>query len=104
MERPLNLIWLDAFCFTGKQKAQLLWEAHLLLNHSVPDVGTRLMFQAQERKYVLPELEYSVLADAYDEIEYTNNYWVNTFTSLGASTVVLTVPLVFFLCSILTTP
>jgi len=68
-EQLVLLIRLGAFRFTGKQKAQLLWEAHLFLTHPVPDAGTRWMFQPQERKYVLPELEHSVLADAYDEIE-----------------------------------
>jgi DNA polymerase-3 subunit alpha len=68
-EQLLILIRLGAFRFCGRNKAQLLWEAHLLLNRPVPVAETRAMFQPQERKYGLPEFEHSVLADAYDEIE-----------------------------------
>lgn len=68
-EQLVILIRLGAFRFCGKNKAELLWEAHLLLNRPVVVAKTRTMFQAQEQKYRLPELIHSVLADAYDEIE-----------------------------------
>jgi DNA polymerase-3 subunit alpha len=68
-EQLVILIRLGAFRFCGKNKAELLWEAHSLMNRPVPVAKTRTMFQVQERKYSLPELTHSVLADAYDEIE-----------------------------------
>ena len=68
-EMLVVLIRLGAFRFTGIPKTQLLWEAHMLLNKTVPVARTRTMFDTQPRKFVLPKLEYSVLGDAWDEIE-----------------------------------
>ena len=63
------LIRLGAFRFTGIPKAQLLWEAHILLNKPTPVVKTRAMFEAKPREFTLPKLDHSVLGDAWDEIE-----------------------------------
>jgi len=63
------LIGLGAFVFTGTPKAQLFWEAHLLLNKTVPVARTRAMFEAKPREFTLPKLDHSVLGDAWDEIE-----------------------------------
>ena len=68
-EQLVILIRLGAFRFCGKNKAELLWEAHLLMNRQAPVIKTHTMFQLQERKYSLPQFEHSVLADAYDEVE-----------------------------------
>lgn len=68
-EQLVILIRLGAFRFCEKTKAELLWEAHMLINRPAPVVQTRPMFQPQERKYQLPKFEQSPLADAYDEIE-----------------------------------
>lgn len=68
-EQLLLLIRLGAFRFCGKTKAELLWEAHLLINRVVPVIQTRPMFTHQERKYQLPQFESVPLADAYDEFE-----------------------------------
>lgn len=63
------LIRLDAFRFTGKTKRQLLWEAHLMLGKSSPDIIAPRLFQEKPRDFVLPELEQTRIEDAYDEIE-----------------------------------
>ena len=68
-EQLVILIRLGAFRFCGKNKVELLWEAHLLMNRQASIPKTRMMFQTQERKYSLPQFEHPVLADAYDEIE-----------------------------------
>lgn len=68
-EQLVILIRLGAFRFCGKNKVELLWEAHLLMNRQPSIPKTRTMFQPQERKYSLPQFEHPVLADAYDEIE-----------------------------------
>ena len=69
-EQLIILIRLGAFRFTGILKAQLLWEAHMLLNKSVPVAKTLTMFDAQPRKFSLPKLDHSILGDAWDEIEF----------------------------------
>jgi DNA-directed DNA polymerase III PolC len=68
-EQLILLIRAGAFRFTGKTKSALLWEAHLLqkTQHNRPR-GMQL-FQAKAKSYTLPQLEYSPLEDAYDEIE-----------------------------------
>ena len=68
-ERLVILIRLGAFRFTGVPKAQLLWEAHRLLNKTVPVAKTRALFETETRQFSLPKLDHSVLGDAWDEIE-----------------------------------
>ncbi len=68
-EQLVTLIRLGAFRFCGKSKAELLWEAHMLISRPTPVVQTHPMFQPQERKYSLPKFEQMPIADAYDEIE-----------------------------------
>ena len=68
-EQLIILVRLGAFRFTGKNKAELLWEAHLLLNKPVPKTKNKTIFPIQERTYSLPNLKHSVLRDAYDEME-----------------------------------
>ena len=68
-EQLILLIRLGAFRFCGKTKAELLWEAHMLINRPALVIQTRSMFQPQERRYQLPIFEQLPLADAYDEIE-----------------------------------
>jgi DNA polymerase-3 subunit alpha len=68
-EQLVILIRLGAFRFTKIEKAQLLWEAHLLLNKPVQVAKTRTMFETKPREFILPKLDYSILGDAWDEIE-----------------------------------
>ena len=68
-EQLVILIRLGAFRFTGKTKAELLWEVHMLIGRPVAVAKTRPMFQPQERKFQLPRFEQLPLADAYDEFE-----------------------------------
>jgi DNA polymerase III alpha subunit len=68
-EQLVILIRLGSFRFTGIPKAQLLWEAHMLLNKTVPVARTRAMFETKPREFTLPKLDHSLLGDAWDEIE-----------------------------------
>jgi DNA polymerase III alpha subunit len=68
-EQLIILIRLGAFRFTGISKAELLWKAHMLLNKTVSVAKTKALFEAKPREYRLPQLEQSVLGDAFDEIE-----------------------------------
>ncbi len=68
LEQVILLIRAGAFRFTGKKKAVLLWEAHMMINKTGQD-QMRPLFPSPLRKFVLPELEQGNLDDAYDEIE-----------------------------------
>ena len=68
LEQVILLIRAGAFRFTGKKKAVLLWEAHMMMNKSKNEPG-RPLFSQPVRDFVLPDLEHNGLDDAYDEIE-----------------------------------
>lgn len=68
-EQLVLLIRLGAFRSFNPNKAQLLWEAHLLLNKAPVMVENASLFQLPVRQYQLPELPCSALSNAYDEIE-----------------------------------
>ncbi|MBN1416660.1 MAG: DNA polymerase III subunit alpha [Bacteroidales bacterium] len=69
IEQLVILVRLDAFRFTGKNKKQLLWDAHMLLSKKDKQPETGRLFAEKLREFVLPELEQTLLEDAYDEIE-----------------------------------
>ncbi len=71
LDQLIILIRVGAFRFTGKPKATLLWEAHMLLgkNGEIRPVINQVLFPAPVRKFVLPALEQNLLSDVYDEIE-----------------------------------
>jgi DNA-directed DNA polymerase III PolC len=71
LEQMILLIRCGAFRFTGKKKARLLWEAHMLMNKSKPE-PMRQLFASPPRDFTLPDLEHNSLDDAYDEIELLN--------------------------------
>jgi DNA polymerase-3 subunit alpha len=68
LEQVILLVRAGAFRFTGKKKAVLLWEAHMMMNKSNHET-TRPLFSQPVRNYTLPDLVNSSLDDAYDEIE-----------------------------------
>jgi DNA-directed DNA polymerase III PolC len=68
LEQMILLIRTGAFRFTGKKKAVLLWEAHMMMNKSKPELMKQL-FSPPSRDFSLPDLEHSKLDDTYDEIE-----------------------------------
>ena len=68
LEQVILLIRAGAFRFTGKTKAVLLWEAHMVMNKSKTE-PMRPLFSHPVRDFTLPDLEQDKLDDAYDEIE-----------------------------------
>jgi error-prone DNA polymerase len=68
LEQLTLLIRAGAFRFTGKKKAVLLWEAHMLINSNHQEYAGSL-FSPPSRSFSLPDLEYKTIEDAYDEIE-----------------------------------
>ena len=70
MEQLIILIRIGAFSFTKKNKAQLLWEAHMLLGKKPKKVNNMLLFNIPRRNFELPELVYNKMKNAYDELEF----------------------------------
>ncbi len=68
LEQIILLIKAGAFRFTGKKKAVLLWEAHMLINKSGHE-DTRPLFSTPVRDFSLPDLVQGSTEDVYDEIE-----------------------------------
>ncbi len=68
LEQTVILIRTGAFRFTGKSKALLLWEAHLLINRGKTETA-RTLFNPEPKKFTMPPFDQSRLEDAYDEIE-----------------------------------
>ena len=68
LEQVILLIRTGVFRFTGKKKAVLLWEAHMMMNKSKNE-SMRPLFSQPVRSFTLPDLAHGSLDDAYDEIE-----------------------------------
>ncbi len=68
LEQTIILIRVGAFRFSGKSKALLLWEAHMLINRSKNSPAPTL-FNPGKREYIMPSFSQNALEDAYDEIE-----------------------------------
>jgi DNA polymerase-3 subunit alpha len=68
LEQVILLIKAGAFRFTGKKKAVLLWEAHMMINKNKPD-NIRPLFSSPVRDFSLPDLVQGQIEDVYDEIE-----------------------------------
>jgi DNA-directed DNA polymerase III PolC len=68
LEQTIILIRTGAFRFTGKSKALLLWEAHMLINKGKNETA-RTLFNPEPKKFAMPSFEQSRIEDAYDEIE-----------------------------------
>ncbi len=70
IEQLIILIRTGAMRFTGKSKAELLWEAHMMLNKEVRKPRNHALFYTPTKQFSLPQLEYNKIEDAYDEMEY----------------------------------
>jgi DNA-directed DNA polymerase III PolC len=68
-EQLILLIRLGAFRFTGKEKSNLLWEAHMLLKNPAKAATSFALFHTPAKDFTLPDLSRELLRDAYDEIE-----------------------------------
>ncbi len=68
-EQLVLLIRLGTFRFTGKEKSNLLWEAHLLLNKPAKQPASLALFSTPAKNFTLPQLKHENLEDAWDEIE-----------------------------------
>ncbi|BAX82065.1 DNA polymerase III subunit alpha [Labilibaculum antarcticum] len=69
LEQLIILIRAGAFRFTGKDKKELLWDAHYLMGNSKKTKPEKTLFQTEVKEFKLPELWKHKLEDAFDEIE-----------------------------------
>ncbi|WP_241739536.1 DNA polymerase III subunit alpha [Aestuariibaculum marinum] len=69
IEQLIIIIKINAFRFTGKNKRELLWEAHMKESKSVTNDHEITLFKPNRKAFVIPELPQNPLEDAFDEIE-----------------------------------
>ncbi|HUM47171.1 MAG TPA: DNA polymerase III subunit alpha, partial [Chitinophagales bacterium] len=63
------LIRIGAFHFTGRTKKQLLWDVHAILGHQKKSIARKELFEVENKKYSLPELDTDTFEDARNEME-----------------------------------
>lgn len=68
-EQMTLLTRIGAFRFTGKPKARLLWEIHMLLAHKRTIRVQQQLFDLKKKTFELPQFEENSLEAVYDEIE-----------------------------------
>jgi len=69
IEQITILIKINAFRFTGINKRELLWEAHLKISKTVVQDHVVTLFKTTRINYNTPELPSTALENAFDEIE-----------------------------------
>jgi len=69
LEQLTLLIRMDTFRFTGKNKKELLWDAHFILKKDKATKPAKTLFNEKPREFVLPDLYTHPLEQAYDEFE-----------------------------------
>ena len=76
------LIKINAFRFTGIDKHHLIWKAHFKLQASTPATKQEKLFSTPPKDYKLPELEYSELVEAFDQMQLLGFSLSNQFRLL----------------------
>jgi len=70
LEQISVLIKVNAFSFTGRNKRELLWEAHMKVHKVVLEETITTLFKSEKINYKTPKLVSSQLENAFDELEY----------------------------------
>ena len=70
LEQLTILIRINAFRFTGKNKKELLWDAHFILKKDKRTKPERTLINEKPKEFKLPELYSHPLEPAYDELEF----------------------------------
>jgi DNA polymerase-3 subunit alpha len=84
IEQILILIRIDAFRFTGRNKRELLWEAHMRTRKKIGPEPVHTLFKAQKVNYEIPRLHNSYLEGAFDQMELLGFPLCNPFELLSA--------------------
>lgn len=82
MEQISILIKANAFRFTGHNKRELLWEAHMKINKVKFEDPRLLLFKAEKVDYKTPDLPNTRMEDAFDEMELLGYPLCNPFELL----------------------
>ncbi|MEJ5963610.1 DNA polymerase III subunit alpha [Pedobacter immunditicola] len=69
LQQCILLIRIGALRFTGSSKKVLLWEVYNYLGSKTPEPPSAVLFRSNSKPFQLPELESSLLEDAYQEFE-----------------------------------
>ena len=69
LEQLSILLRINAFRFTGKNKKELLWDAHFILKKDKKTKPAKTLFNENPKEFSLPELYFHSLETAYDELE-----------------------------------
>jgi len=69
LEQCKILIRVGALRFTGKNKKALLWDVYNYLGQQPPANPEPELFNFVKKDFVLPDLNQTLIEDAYDEIE-----------------------------------
>ena len=72
IEQISILIKINAFRFTGINKRELLWEAHLKISKITLEEHIVTLFKTEKINYKTPQLPSSFLENAFDDIELLN--------------------------------
>ncbi|RIA10931.1 DNA polymerase III alpha subunit [Flavobacteriaceae bacterium MAR_2010_72] len=83
VEQISILIKINAFRFTGMNKRELLWEAHLKINKEAFEEPTITLFKMDRINYKMPELPSTFLENAFDEMELLGFPLCNPFELLA---------------------
>ncbi len=83
VEQISILIKIDAFRYTGRNKRELLWEAHMKINKVSFNEHVRTLFKTERRNFKTPELSSTALEDAFDEMELFGFPLCNPFELLA---------------------
>ena len=81
-EQIILLIRIGALRFTGKPKARLLWEVHMLLTQKRTLQIQQQLFVQQRKPFTLPVFEENPVEAVYDEIELLGFPVTQTFYQL----------------------
>jgi DNA polymerase III alpha subunit len=82
IEQIAILIKINAFRFTGINKRELLWEAHLKISKTVIKQHIVTLFKTEKINYKTPKLTSTDLENAFDEIELLGFPLCNPFDLL----------------------
>ena len=82
LEQIRILIKINAFRFTGINKRELLWEAHMKVKKVVFEEAPATLFETAPVNYETPKLSSSKLEDAFDQIELLGYALCNPFDLL----------------------
>jgi len=85
IEQVSILIRVGAFRFTGINKRELLWKAHMKLGKSTAEPIAEKLFSVSHKNYTLPELTTTAAEEAFDQMELLGFPLCNPFDLLEST-------------------